>query len=78
MSRDAIDPAWLETQLRNAQWRTSSFSSGGTNCIQVAFLDRGLVAIRDSKQPQNPPLLFSDAEYDAFVKGIEHGELRRA
>jgi|HigsolmetaAR202D_1030399.scaffolds.fasta_scaffold04930_5 hypothetical protein len=77
MSKNALDPAWLETQLRNAQWHTSSFSSGGTNCVQVAFLDRGLVAMRDSKNPQNPPLLFTDAEYEAFINGITHGELRR-
>ncbi|MFO7252852.1 MAG: DUF397 domain-containing protein [Actinomycetes bacterium] len=77
MSKNAIGPAWLETQLRNAQWLTSSFSSGGTNCVQVAFLDHGLVALRDSKNSQNPPLLFTDAEYEAFVNGIMQGELRR-
>lgn len=73
MSKNALDPAWLETQLRNAQWLTSSFSSGGTNCVQVAFLDHGLVALRDSKNSQNPPLLFTDA----VVNGIMQGELRR-
>lgn len=78
MNKNNLDPAWLETQLRNAQWRTSSFSSGGTNCVQVAFLDHGLVAIRDSKNPQNPPHLFTDAEYEAFVEGIMQGELRRS
>jgi len=78
MNKNDLDPAWLEAQLRNARWRTSSFSSGGTNCVQVAFLDRGLVAIRDSKNPRKPPHLFTDAEYDAFVEGIKQGELRRS
>lgn len=50
---------------------------GGSTCVQVAFLGRGLVAIRDSKNPQLTPHLFTDAEYDAFVAGIEQGELRR-
>lgn len=77
MSKNALDPAWLEAQLRNARWLTSSRSSGGTNCVQVAFLDKGLVALRDSKSPQKPPHLFTDAEYDAFVEGIKRGELRR-
>jgi Domain of unknown function (DUF397). len=77
MNKNNLDPAWLESQLRNAQWRSSSLSSGGTNCVQVAFLDHGLVALRDSKNPHLPPHLFTDAEYDAFVEGIMRGELRR-
>jgi hypothetical protein len=77
MNKNALDTAWIETQLRDALWHTSSFSSGGTNCVQVAFLDGGIVALRDSKNPQKPPHLFTDAEYNAFVGGIEHGELRR-
>ncbi|MET8006529.1 DUF397 domain-containing protein [Nonomuraea glycinis] len=77
MNKNALDAVWIETQLRDAYWHTSSFSSGGTNCVQVAFLDGGIVALRDSKNPQQPPHLFTDAEYNAFVGGIEHGELRR-
>ncbi|MBG0813328.1 DUF397 domain-containing protein [Planomonospora sp. ID82291] len=68
----------METQLQDARWHTSSLSSGGTNCVQIAFLDGGLVALRDSKNIQKPPHLFTDAEYDAFVGGIERGELRRS
>ncbi|MGC5011371.1 DUF397 domain-containing protein [Streptosporangium sp. DT93] len=77
MNKNTLDPAWIEARLRDARWRTSSLSSGGTNCVQVAFLDGGIVALRDSKNPQGPPHLFTDAEYDAFVGGIERGELRR-
>ncbi|MEV7297200.1 DUF397 domain-containing protein [Streptomyces microflavus] len=40
-----------ESQLRDAQWQTSSESSGGTNCVQVVFLDQGVVGLRDSKSP---------------------------
>ncbi|MFF5213420.1 DUF397 domain-containing protein [Streptosporangium sp. NPDC000396] len=77
MNKNALDPGWIETQLQDAHWHTSSLSSGGTNCVQVAFLDGGIVALRDSKNLQKPPHLFTDAEYDAFVGGIERGELRR-
>jgi hypothetical protein len=35
------------------------------------------VALRDSKNPEKAPHLFTDAEYDAFTTGIERGELRR-
>jgi hypothetical protein len=77
MNKNELDRTWVAAQLDAAQWHTSSFSSGGTNCVQVAFLDRGLVALRDSKNPSAPPHLFTDAEYDAFITGIAGGELRR-
>jgi hypothetical protein len=37
----------------------------------------GIVALRDSKNPNKPAHIFNDAEYDTFVEGIMHGELRR-
>ncbi|MFJ8450423.1 DUF397 domain-containing protein [[Kitasatospora] papulosa] len=77
MNKNALDSTWVESQLRDAQWQTSSQSSGGTNCVQVAFLDQGVVALRDSKNPDKAPHLFTDSEYDAFVSGIVRGELRR-
>ncbi|MEU4540916.1 DUF397 domain-containing protein [Streptosporangium sp. NPDC023825] len=76
MNKRALDLDRVETQLRDARWHISSLS-GGTNCVQVAFLDRGIVALRDSKNPHKAPHLFTDAEYDAFTGGIERGELRR-
>ncbi|MFK0154297.1 DUF397 domain-containing protein [Streptomyces sp. NPDC090493] len=77
MNKNELDPDWVESQLRDAQWETSSFSSGGTNCVQIAFLDEGIVALRDSKNIKKAPHLFTDSEYDAFVSAIVHGELRR-
>lgn len=77
INKNELDPAWVEAQLRTAAWQTSSLSSGGTNCVQVAFLDDGIVALRDSKNPDKPAHLFTDTEYDSFVGGIMRGELRR-
>ena len=77
MNKNELAPAWVKNQLHHASWQTSSLSSGGSNCIQVAFLDDGLVALRDSKNPDKAPHLFTDSEYDAFVGGIARGELRR-
>jgi Domain of unknown function (DUF397). len=62
--------------LTQAVWTKSSFSDGGSNCVEVAFVD-GMVAIRDSKDPAGPALIFTASEYDAFVGGIADGELRR-
>lgn len=78
MNKNDLDPAWIESQLHAAVWQTSSLSSGGTNCVQVAFLAQGIVAMRDSKNIEKPAHLFTDDEYDAFVGGILSGELRRS
>ncbi|XVV10927.1 DUF397 domain-containing protein [Actinoplanes sp. CA-131856] len=63
------------TQLTDARWRKSARSNGngGNNCVEVAFLDTG-IAIRDSKDPNGPALLFTTAEWAAFLGGAQDGE----
>lgn len=75
MSKNDLDPTWLQSQLTGAQWHTAS--SGGQTCVEVAFLEYGIVALRDSKNPDKPAHIFDDLEYDTFIAGIMRGELRR-
>ena len=42
-------------------------------CVQVAFPD-GLVAVRDSKDPQGRALLFTPEEWQAFLDGVRDGQ----
>ena len=65
----------LAPQLRGAAWRKASRSNGngGNNCVEVAFLD-DLVAVRDSKDKTGPALIFTDAEWNAFVDSAKDGE----
>jgi hypothetical protein len=63
----------MALNLTGAVWRTSSRSSGNGNCVEVAFLDRA-VAMRDSKDRTGPILIFTEAEWDAFVAGARDGE----
>jgi hypothetical protein len=65
--------------LNAAVWRKSSRSNGngGNNCVEVALLDSA-VAIRDSKDPHGPALLFAPNEWDAFVDGTKGGEFDNA
>lgn len=60
--------------LSDAEWRTSSFSGSNGQCVQVAFLEGGDVAVRDSKDAQGPALIFTPAEWRAFVDGAKGGE----
>lgn len=57
------------------EWRKASKSGPNGNCLEVAKLDDGGVAVRDSKQAgQGPVLQYTPAEWDAFLDGARKGE----
>lgn len=61
--------------LTGAQWRKSSLSSGnGGQCVEVASNLPGLVAVRDSKDPDGPKLVCTPAQWRAFAAGVRAGE----
>jgi hypothetical protein len=60
----------------DATWRKSTYSVNN-GCVEVAFVD-GQVAVRDSKNPSGPVLLFSEREWTAFVDGVRTGEFDQA
>lgn len=62
--------------LGDVTWRKSTRSGANGNCVEVVQLDDG-VAVRDSKNPTGPALLFTPAEWDAFIGGVKDGEFDR-
>ncbi|MEV8630045.1 DUF397 domain-containing protein [Streptosporangium sp. NPDC051023] len=61
--------------LSTAAWRKSSLSGpNGGQCIEVASNLSSMVAVRDSKNPNGPKLLFAPTEWNAFVDGIKTGQ----
>ena len=62
----------MKVDLATANWRKSSHS-GANGCVEVA---RGgdRIAVRDSKDPSGPILLFTPQEWRAFVAGVRDGE----
>jgi len=57
------------------QWIKSSFSGPtGGNCVEVAFLAGGQIAVRNSRDASGPTLVFTSAEWDAFLRGARGGE----
>ncbi|MGV4930011.1 DUF397 domain-containing protein [Streptomyces sp. BHT-5-2] len=62
--------------LSHVVWKKSSFSDGMNNCVEVAQLPGGAVAVRDSKHPHCDALRFTAAEWSAFRSSIKAGELQ--
>jgi hypothetical protein len=63
------------SELAGARWAKSSHSGPtGGNCVEVSHLDDGLVAVRNSRHPSGPALVFTALEWEAFVDGAKGGE----
>ncbi|HLX48976.1 MAG TPA: DUF397 domain-containing protein [Streptosporangiaceae bacterium] len=52
----------------------SSVSSANGNCVEVAGLPDGEVAVRHSRNADGPVLLFSADEWRVFLTGVRNGE----
>ena len=55
------------------QWRKAQSSIANGACVEAAPMN-GMVAIRDSKNPQGPMLTYTAGEWRAFLDGAKKGE----
>jgi hypothetical protein len=60
--------------LRGAVWRKSGLSSAQGNCVETAKLPGDEVAVRNSRHPEGPALIFRRAEVRAFLEGVKDGD----
>ncbi|MFI6779141.1 DUF397 domain-containing protein [Nocardia sp. NPDC050412] len=63
----------MNTDLSEANWFKSSRSGASKDCVEVAFLDTGIIGIRDSKNPTGPALTFTPTEWDTFTAEVQAG-----
>lgn len=54
-------------------WRRSQLSVNNGQCLELARAE-GMIAIRDSKDPSGPVLMYTPAEFHAFLDGAKKGE----
>ena len=59
-----------ETELSYAEWRKSSYSSQDGNCVEVARNVPGIVAVRDSKEPDGAKMVVSRETWRACVRNL--------
>ncbi|MEU3146284.1 MULTISPECIES: DUF397 domain-containing protein [unclassified Streptomyces] len=60
----SLDACWIKSRHSNAEG----------NCVEVAPLGDGGVAMRNSRDPDGPALVYTSAELAAFLAGVKDGE----
>jgi Domain of unknown function (DUF397) len=57
-----------------ATWRKATASNPSGSCVEVSALADGQVAVRNSRHPSGPALIYTRAEIAAFLAGAKAGE----
>ena len=67
----------MDADLTGATWRKSTYSNGsGGDCVEIAGMPRSGHAVRDSKNPDGPKLIFTPSEWQAFTERIKLSQPR--
>ncbi len=65
----------IQASLLPANWRKSRHSNPSGDCVEIAELPTGNVAVRDSRDPDGPALVFTRSDWAAFIQGARNAEL---
>ena len=61
-------------RLAGLRWRKSTHSNGQAECVEIASNLPGITAIRDSKNPHGPALVFTHQQWHAFAAQLKTGD----
>ena len=64
------------SDVRRAElaWQKSRRSNPSGNCVEMAELPTGEIAVRNSRYPDGPVLIYTREEVEAFVGGAKDGD----
>lgn len=71
---ESVHNGMSATELAGVVWHKSRHSGQLGNCVEAAVLDGGDVAMRNSRYPCGPALIFTRDEMAAFLAGAKDGE----
>jgi Domain of unknown function (DUF397) len=61
-------------QLPGAAWQKSKRSQSNGDCVELARLSEDSIAMRNSRDPEGPALLYTQAEITAMILGAKDGD----
>ncbi|MFB9465199.1 DUF397 domain-containing protein [Streptomyces cinereospinus] len=69
-----MTPNGVRASSLDTRWIKSRHSNAEGNCVEVAALGDGGIAMRNSRDPDGPALVYTAAEMAAFLAGARDGE----
>jgi hypothetical protein len=60
--------------LSGARWRSSTYSGGNNECVEITDDIPGVLPVRDSKRPAGPTLVFPADGWSSFVASVKRAE----
>jgi len=67
-------PNGVRASALDARWIKSGHSNAEGNCVEMATLADGAIAMRNSRDPDGPALVYTPAEVAAFLAGAKDGQ----
>ncbi|MGI5251255.1 DUF397 domain-containing protein [Actinacidiphila glaucinigra] len=62
------------SDLPGVVWQKSRHSNANGQCVELAALPDGEVAVRNSRFPDGPALIYTKAEIESLIVGMKNGE----
>ncbi|MET9643886.1 DUF397 domain-containing protein [Streptomyces syringium] len=62
------------SDIEDVVWQKSRHSNSQGSCVEFAKLPEGGIAMRNSRFPDGPALVYTPAEIEAMLLGVKDGE----
>jgi hypothetical protein len=62
------------SELQSVLWQKSARSNANGTCVELAKLPDGGIAVRNSRFPDGPALIYTRDEIEALILGVKDGE----